>query len=179
MPNPGSSAAENLASTGRSAVSRSRVSQRSFTTRALGMSRLTSDTRAFFHVMSTTNPPLARRPETWPSGHAVGKAGNKSTVPSWLWSSISAMAAVAPKFPSIWNQPGGWRSKRPLDTWCLRNSRRCVQARCPSSSLAHNATTHARLQPDAPPPFANRCSRERRVAAASAGADLGVTSLPG
>ena len=31
--------------------------------------------RPFFHLISTTNPPRARRPETDPSGQAEGKAG--------------------------------------------------------------------------------------------------------
>jgi hypothetical protein len=34
---------------------------------------------------------------TEPSGHAVGSAGRRSMVASWLWSSSSAMATVMPK----------------------------------------------------------------------------------
>ena len=64
------------------------------------------------HEMPTVKPPLARRPATCPSGQAGGKAGNRSTVPAWLWSSISPTAAAAPKLASIWNRPGSWEAKK-------------------------------------------------------------------
>ena len=55
-------------------------------------------------------------PLTLPSFHTAGRAGNKWMVKGawftlsgeWLCSNISAMPAVQPKLPSIWN--GGWAS---------------------------------------------------------------------
>ena len=48
-----------------------------------------------------STPPRARNPATLPSAMRAGSAGRKSIPPSWLCSSISAMAAVPPKLPSI------------------------------------------------------------------------------
>src|SRR5512140_3297137 len=53
------------------------------------------------HSMSTVKPPRARRPLTDPEDHALGSAGSILMVSSWLCSSISAMAAVTPRLPSI------------------------------------------------------------------------------
>ena len=61
-----------------------------------------------FHATSTSKPPRARSPVTDPAGHALGNAGRNSISPLWLCTSISAIAAAPPKFPSIWN--GGWAS---------------------------------------------------------------------
>ena len=79
-----------------------------------------------FHSISTPIPPRARSPVTLPDGKAEGSAGSRlmnAASPactgvrlvgvaygSWLCSSISAMPAVAPKLPSIWN--GGCASNR-------------------------------------------------------------------
>ncbi len=62
------------------------------------------------HATSTVTSPRARRPVTEPDFHTAGSAGSTSMVSCWLWSSISAIPEVAPKFPSIWN--GGWVSHR-------------------------------------------------------------------
>ena len=63
-----------------------------------------------FQTISTVKPPLARKPLTSPSAHSEGKAGSRWISPACDWRSISAIPAVPPKFPSIWN--GGWVSKR-------------------------------------------------------------------
>ena len=39
----------------------------------------------FFHSMSTSKPPRARRPLTEPSFHLSGSAGSKLISPAWLW----------------------------------------------------------------------------------------------
>ena len=84
-------------------------------------------------AMSTTNPPRALRPLTWPSGHAWGNAGRTRRTPPWDCSNISAMAAVAPRFPSIWNTvrglvpPGGDVSRSESDVLTRSMwSRRCT-----------------------------------------------------
>jgi hypothetical protein len=59
-------------------------------------------------ISVTVTPPRARRPRTRPARQALGRAGSSSITgaPSLTrcdWTSISAIAAVVPKFPSIWN----------------------------------------------------------------------------
>jgi hypothetical protein len=50
------------------------------------------------------------RPRTEPFFQALGSAGRSSIFPAWLWSSISATAAVRPRLPSISHlaAPGEW-----------------------------------------------------------------------
>ena len=65
-------------------------------------------------VRSTSMAPRARRPVNSPSGQSLGRAGRRRREPSWLWRRSSAMAAVAPKLPSIWKmgpELAGWVSK--------------------------------------------------------------------
>src|SRR5690606_15557871 len=59
--------------------------------------------RPSLQAMSTVTPPRARSPVTDPAGQAAGNAGSRCSSPPCDWSSISAMPAVAPKLPSIWN----------------------------------------------------------------------------
>ena len=105
-------------------------------------------------VMSTVRSPRARSPRTEPSGQAAaGRAGRRAP-PRWLCSSISAIPAVAPKLPSIWN--GGWVSHRlgRVDSVsCPASSRGRGRRR---SSRAQKLTFHARLQPVPPSPRASR-----------------------
>ena len=61
-------------------------------------------------AMSTSKPPRARSPLTEPRGHAAAGPAAGARRRAWLCRSISAMPAVPPKLPSIWN--GGWVSKR-------------------------------------------------------------------
>jgi len=55
----------------------------------------------FFHVRSISNPPRALKPVTRPSGHAAGSAGRRRISPASHCNSISAIADVPPKLPSI------------------------------------------------------------------------------
>jgi len=61
----------------------------------------TSVARPPCHAMSISSAPRTRRPVTRPLGHARGSAGSSAISPAWLCTSISAIAAVAPKLPSI------------------------------------------------------------------------------
>ena len=121
-----------------------------------------------------------------PLGHADGSAGSRWISPAWLCSSISAMPAVAPKLPSIWN--GGCASNRfGVDAAAGRSSCRGSRAGrsrlvsssnawSPSPSRAQKLIFHAIDQPVASSP---RSSSERRAAAKSSGVRSGVISRPG
>src|SRR6516162_7170598 len=50
--------------------------------------------RPSFHVMSTSKPPRARKPDTAPFFQASGRAGSNRMTPLRLCNSISAIAAV-------------------------------------------------------------------------------------
>ena len=103
-----------------------------------------------------------------PSG---GQRGQKVDAPAWLCSSISAMAAVAPKLPSIWKigrlaggmgveqiavrccaasawraipRPCRHRAGAPRSRWPRRGSSRCRRRRRPDGVRARRA----RLSPD-------------------------------
>ena len=52
------------------------------------------------HRAHTSPPPRTRSPRNSPSDQAAGRAGRKRMPSSSLWTSISAMPAVAPKFPA-------------------------------------------------------------------------------
>ena len=52
------------------------------------------------HRAHTSPPPRTRSPRNSPSDQAAGRAGRKQMPSSSLWTSISAMPAVAPKFPA-------------------------------------------------------------------------------
>ncbi|RAO31450.1 hypothetical protein PSN13_04013 [Micromonospora saelicesensis] len=138
---------------------------------AVSVIRLASRLR---HSVSTVTLPRARRPLTEPVGQAAGTAGSTSTTPFWLCSSISAIPAVAPKLPSIWN--GGWVSNRLARVLLLSCSLSILWAWSPSSSRAQKLIFQALLQPVPPSP---RAVRETRAALARAGVVDGDICRPG
>src|ERR1035437_1372248 len=68
---------------------------------ATGDRRTTRNALPSFQSISTSTAARAWSPFTEPVGHVFGSAGRMPISPAWLWSSISAMPAVPPKFPSI------------------------------------------------------------------------------
>ena len=92
--------------------------------------------------------------------------------PSWLCSSISAIPAVPPKLPSIWNTkplPIGCVSNRFLPVLAFSSWATHSCACSPSSRRAQKSMVQARLQPVCPPPAASRRSSEMRAAFARSG----------
>ena len=107
-----------------------------------------------FHAMSTANPPRARKPLTLPVGQAFGSAGSNSISPAWLCSSISAMPAVPPKLPSIWNG-GCERRRRPRRTLCPRP--------CSDAAIFARAAPPGRRRPAGPRSKSSRPSTSRSL----------------
>lgn len=137
------------------------------------------------HAISTVIAPRAIRPCTEPRFHFGDTAGRITSSSPWLCSSISAIPAVNPRFPSIWN--GGCAQNRfgytppPCTDISAKGSRTCsICATCfaacaPSSILAHIRIFHARLQPV---PSSPRTSRLFCTPSRSSGVFL-VIPLPG
>ena len=93
-------------------------------------------TRPAFHDADTVAAPRTLRPRKDPSGY--GQAGSSSMTvvsPSCRdWSSDSAIAAAAPKFPSIWK--GGCRSKKFGSVDLVKSFSSVSSTPCASCSLA-------------------------------------------
>ena len=83
-----------------------------------------------------------------PLGQAAGSAG-ADQAPSWLCSSISAIPAVPPKLPSIWN---GRVDIEQVWAGRLREQDPQAVVGLAPPSRAHWLMSHARLQPVYPPP---------------------------
>jgi hypothetical protein len=137
--------------------------------------------------MSTSKPPRARKPFDLPVRPGRGSAGSSTISPPCDCSSISAMAAVAPKLPSIWNggcassmldrcrphccvpipaRPVRRRARRAWPAgraaWRRRGRRRAGAPRMPSSRPSTSRCRRRRAHPACVAPPAASCGVRSR-----------------